>query len=76
MASKYSQVGFVGLGAMGKHMAEQLAIKLPEKAQLFIFDVSKAPVEELMKKYPGRIIGCTSPKDVAEKSVCWHQKGG
>ncbi|OJJ52335.1 hypothetical protein ASPSYDRAFT_164869 [Aspergillus sydowii CBS 593.65] len=68
MASKYNQVGFVGLGAMGKHMAEQLAIKLPAKAQVFVFDVAKGPVEELEKNYPGRIIGCTSPKDVAGKS--------
>lgn len=76
MASKYNQVGFVGLGAMGKHMAEQLAIKLPAKAQVFVFDVAKGPVEELEKNYPGRIIGCTSPKDVAGKSVRWHQRNG
>lgn len=67
---RFTNVGFIGLGAMGKHMAEQLATKLPEAAKIFVFDVAKPAVEELAAKYPGKIIECTSPKHVAENSVC------
>jgi 3-hydroxyisobutyrate dehydrogenase-like beta-hydroxyacid dehydrogenase len=67
--TRFSLVGFIGLGAMGKHMAEQLAIKLPESARIFIFDVAKGPVEELVNKYPGKVVASTSPKEVTENSV-------
>ncbi|KAL3462301.1 NAD binding domain of 6-phosphogluconate dehydrogenase-domain-containing protein [Aspergillus heterothallicus] len=66
--SRFTQVGFIGLGAMGKHMAEQLAKKLPDNARVSIFDVAKPPIEELVGKYPGKIVECTSPRNVAERS--------
>ncbi|KAJ5398595.1 hypothetical protein N7465_009084 [Penicillium sp. CMV-2018d] len=66
--SQSARVGFIGLGAMGKHMAEQLAKKLPGTARVSIFDVAKSPMEELIAKYPSRIVGCSSPKHVAENS--------
>ncbi|KAL3478039.1 NAD binding domain of 6-phosphogluconate dehydrogenase-domain-containing protein [Aspergillus californicus] len=66
--SRFTRVGFIGLGAMGKHMAEQLAKKLPENARVSVFDVAKSPIEELVGKYPGKIVGCTSPRNVAERS--------
>ncbi|KAJ5731296.1 uncharacterized protein N7483_005804 [Penicillium malachiteum] len=68
MATKFSRLGFIGLGAMGKHMAEQLAIKLPDGVKIFVFDVATPPVKELVEKYPGKVIECSSPKEVAEKS--------
>ncbi|KAJ5113840.1 hypothetical protein N7456_002374 [Penicillium angulare] len=66
--AEFSRVGFIGLGAMGKHMAQQLATKLPETTKIFVFDVISAPVEELVAEFPGKVIACTSPKEVTEKS--------
>ncbi|OJZ80194.1 hypothetical protein ASPFODRAFT_174728 [Aspergillus luchuensis CBS 106.47] len=64
----FSGIGFIGLGAMGKHMAEQLALKLPKDSRIFVFDVAKPPVDELVGKYYGKVIACTSPREVAQKS--------
>lgn len=72
--SRFTQVGFIGLGAMGKHMAEQLAIKLPDHARVSIFDVAKPPIEELVRKYPGKVVRCTSPRKVAESSVSFASR--
>ncbi|PYI03120.1 hypothetical protein BO78DRAFT_421847 [Aspergillus sclerotiicarbonarius CBS 121057] len=63
-----TQVGFIGLGAMGKHMAQQLVKKLPDTAHVYIYDVANAPVEELAQEHPGKVIPCTSPKHVTQNS--------
>lgn len=63
-ASNFTQVGFIGLGAMGEHMAEQLAAKLLANARIHVFDISKAPIEEL-EKYPGKVMASGSPRDAA-----------
>ncbi|KAL4869858.1 hypothetical protein BDV12DRAFT_166972 [Aspergillus spectabilis] len=65
---RFTHIGFIELGAMGKHMAEQLAKKLPDYARVSVFDVAKSPIEELVGIYPGKIVGCTSPRNVAERS--------
>lgn len=69
-APGFSKVGFIGLGAMGKHMVEHLANKLPDESRIYIYDVSSSPVEELASRYPGKVIPSTSSKDVAENAVC------
>lgn len=69
MGPKYKNVGFIGLGAMGKHMAEHLANKLPKESTLYVYDVIPDAVKELTDKYPSRVTACESAKQVAENSV-------
>ncbi|KAE8368116.1 NAD binding domain of 6-phosphogluconate dehydrogenase-domain-containing protein [Aspergillus caelatus] len=68
MRSEFQNVGFIGLGAMGKFMAEQLAMKLPESARIYVYDVINSAIIDLTTKFPGRVIGAISPKDVAQTS--------
>lgn len=64
-----TKVGFIGLGAMGKWMATHLADKLPGNAQLFVYDVVEALVDELVASYANRITKCKNAAEVAESSV-------
>ena len=64
-----AQVGFIGLGAMGKHMAERLAVDLPPDSKLFVYDVVEAPMNDLVAKYPGRVFANPSPRDVTKNTV-------
>jgi 2-hydroxy-3-oxopropionate reductase len=57
-----SKIGFIGLGIMGKPMSRNL---LKAGFQLVIYDIDKAPVEEL--KQAGAEVGA-SPMDVAAKT--------
>ncbi|KAJ5208577.1 hypothetical protein N7449_002956 [Penicillium cf. viridicatum] len=66
--SEYTSLGFIGLGAMGKPMAEQLAKKLPSTTKMIVYDVIESVVKELAEKYSGMVIAGTSPKDVTENS--------
>lgn len=47
-ALDFSKVGFIGLGAMGKHMVEHLATKLPNDSRIFLYDISSPPMDELV----------------------------
>lgn len=67
----FTAVGFIGLGAMGKHMAEHLANKLPQESQIYVYDVVNTVMDELAAKYPGKITAGTSPRNVAENTVCF-----
>lgn len=69
MGTEYTRVGFIGLGAMGKHMVEQLALKLPSEAQIYVYDVVEAAIDDIVARYPGRMVRATSPRNVAENSV-------
>lgn len=69
MGTEYTRVGFIGLGAMGKHMVEQLALKLPSEAQIYVYDVVDAAIDGIVTRYPGRMVHATSPKNVVENSV-------
>lgn len=62
-------VGFIGLGAMGKWMATHLAEKLPPPAKMYVFDIVPALIDELCANYPQKVVSCSSPKDVGDKSV-------
>ncbi|KAK3985746.1 NAD binding domain of 6-phosphogluconate dehydrogenase-domain-containing protein [Cladorrhinum sp. PSN332] len=69
--SEYKQIGFIGLGAMGRPMAANLAGHLhraSSPAKIHVYDVVSAPVDELHSSFPDIIIKCTSPRDVAERS--------
>ncbi|KAL2832253.1 NAD binding domain of 6-phosphogluconate dehydrogenase-domain-containing protein [Aspergillus pseudoustus] len=67
-ALEYSRVGFIGLGAMGKPMVEQLAAKLPAHAHVYVHDVVQASIDELVAKFAGKVIACRSAREVAESS--------
>lgn len=69
MENYSKRVGFVGLGAMGKHMAAQLATKLPTDSRIFVYDVVKGPIDELTTKFPEKVIASESPRDVAKNTV-------
>lgn len=62
-------VGFIGLGAMGLPMAENLAIKLPQSSQMFVFDVVAKGMNGLCSRHPERVVACSSAKELAERSV-------
>jgi 3-hydroxyisobutyrate dehydrogenase len=69
MSFEYSSVGFIGLGAMGKPMAEHLAKKLPPETLIYVFDVVQAAMDQLCTEFPNRVVKCANAKDLAEKSV-------
>lgn len=65
--STSSPIGFLGLGAMGKHMANNLVKK---GHNLVVFDVVDAPIAEVQKlaESQGRtVVRAASPAAVAEK---------
>lgn len=68
--SQFNSIGFIGLGAMGKWMATHLAEKLSSSSKIHVFDIVQALVDELVSEYGDKVVACSSPKDVADKSVC------
>jgi len=69
MAEKSSKAyGFIGLGVMGRHMAENLATKLPSTAVLYVYDISKDAVDGLCKHESSRVHACSNAAEVATKS--------
>ncbi|KAK8229891.1 NAD binding domain of 6-phosphogluconate dehydrogenase-domain-containing protein [Phyllosticta capitalensis] len=67
MAFAYDKIGFIGLGNMGQHMADNLVQKL-ESIRLHVFDMTRAPMEALVSRHPERVVACASAKEVAENS--------
>lgn len=67
---KSKAIGFIGLGNMGFWMATKLAKKVPVNSKIHIFDIVPAIVDDICGKYLDRVMGCSSPKDVADISVC------
>lgn len=57
-----ANLGFIGLGIMGKPMAGHL-VKAGHR--VYVYDINSAPVQELVVK---GAIGCRDSKEVAEKS--------
>ncbi|KAL4861037.1 6-phosphogluconate dehydrogenase [Aspergillus spectabilis] len=66
--STITGIGFIGLGAMGKPTAEQLAAKLQNKVKLIVYDIVDSVIKELVETYAGKVIAGTSPVDVAGQS--------
>lgn len=56
------KIGFIGLGAMGKHMAQNL---LKAGYVVFVYDVAEAAVKEVSNVGAK---GCTSPKELAQSA--------
>lgn len=72
--SDFRTVGFIGLGAMGLPMAEQLATKLPAESRLCVYDVNAAAMDDLARRCSslGRGVDTgESPRDVASQSVSY-----
>lgn len=64
-------IGFIGLGLMGLPMARNLASKLSDGSEIYIYDISDKAMDSLTKDLnaPARIINCASPAEVASKAV-------
>lgn len=65
-----TSIGFVGLGAMGKPMAVNLAKKLSPGSHIHVHDVVSSAVEELCTSFPDIIVSCRNAREVTERSVC------
>ena len=65
-------VGFIGLGAMGKPMAINLARKLPQGSHIYVHDVVASAINELLVMFPEKLVNCHDAKEVAEKSVLFY----
>ncbi|KAH7268977.1 NAD binding domain of 6-phosphogluconate dehydrogenase-domain-containing protein [Fusarium redolens] len=71
-------IGFIGLGAMGSHMLNNLISRYRSPASgkdvgFALCDVNQAPVDSIIKRHdsehPGvSLISCSSPYDVAQKA--------
>lgn len=64
-------VGFIGLGAMGLPMAEQLLQKLPPSIPLHVYDVVPTGIDKLAKHEaaPGRVHARDNSKAVTDSCV-------
>ena len=73
-APKGKTFGFIGLGAMGTPMVENLATKLPTETQIYVFDVIEKAVDHLRSQHPTKILKTQSAKEVTYSSVsiCNH----
>ena len=70
MAELPKSVGWIGLGAMGFHMAANLVKKLPADTHFYVFDVVQDFVDKFVEQYGERVHGVRNAKEVADKSVC------
>lgn len=76
VVSELDQIGFIGLGAMGKPMVTNLAkalAKAQSPGKIHVYDVVSAPMEELYSSFPDHVVQCLSPLDVATRSVSFSQ---
>lgn len=69
MDSTNKSIGFIGLGVMGYPMVENLAKKLPQPVNVYLFDVVTQPMHMLSLQSNGKVKPCGSAKDVADKAV-------
>jgi 3-hydroxyisobutyrate dehydrogenase len=51
-------------------MARNLLKKTSQETKLYVFDVVKDALKQLVEEGNGRVEACKSSKDVADKSVC------
>lgn len=62
-------IGFIGLGAMGLPMAQQLVENVPAPTRLYVFDIADQAMNDFVAMYPHKAVAGKSPRDVAEHSV-------
>ena len=61
--------GWVGLGAMGFPMANQLRQKLPPESQLFVYDVNEEATQRFIRESDGSV-PVTIVKNAREVAEC------
>ncbi|KAJ5383500.1 hypothetical protein N7517_001411 [Penicillium concentricum] len=66
--TKTNAIGFIGLGNMGFWMVTNMANKLPVNSKIYVFDIVPTLMHDICAKYPNRVIECSGPKEVADKS--------
>jgi 3-hydroxyisobutyrate dehydrogenase len=64
-----SNVGWIGLGAMGLPMVELLTNRLPAETQIYVFDIVQDLIDKVVAVDGKRVHQCKSAKEVAERSV-------
>lgn len=69
MSGEPLNVGFIGLGAMGFAMAENLASKLPRGSKLFVYDISKDTMDKFVAQHSDSAVASGSAKEVTQNSV-------
>jgi 3-hydroxyisobutyrate dehydrogenase len=65
----FKNLGFIGLGAMGKPMLSHLANKLPKESRIWVYDVVEHVVDEVCAAFPERVLKAGSAKEVAQHAV-------
>lgn len=69
MSVKDANIGFIGLGAMGRGMAANLAKHLSGDSKLYVYDVIDGLMDELLSEHSDAVRKCNSAKEVSEFSV-------
>lgn len=69
MPFPYCRIGFIGVGAMGKYMVQNLAKKTTPETEIFLHDINQKAVDSLCDEFPGKLTGCSSASEVANKAV-------
>ncbi|KPI39369.1 3-hydroxyisobutyrate dehydrogenase, mitochondrial [Cyphellophora attinorum] len=72
LLERTSTIGFIGLGAMGNHMLNNLICRSPFK-RFAVFDINDATVNGVIARHKSenpsaQILKCASPADVATKA--------
>ena len=69
MTDRPLKLGFVGLGAMGLPMAENLISKAAHGSKLYVYDISEDAMTQLAETHPGVVVVCQSPREVSQNTV-------
>lgn len=69
MELPYFNVGFIGVGAMGKHMVQTLTKKTPPGTVIYLYDIDLEAVDSLCREAPENLTRCSSTGEVANKAV-------
>lgn len=62
-------IGFIGLGAMGRGMAANLAKRVSGDSKVYVYDVVDGLMDDLHSEHPGTVRKSKSAKEVSEISV-------
>ena len=68
VAKKSQTIGFIGLGAMGLPMAQNVARKSPLE-ELIVFDLNTQAVEQLLAEFPTKTDKGSNARDVITRAV-------
>lgn len=69
MAEELQRIGFIGLGAMGYPMVQNLVKKLPVSSKIYVFDVIDSALKRIDSESDGKVAICQSAKEVATHAV-------